>query len=405
MKKIKDHFRFGALFLMLVPFLIYSMSVFGQPTVKGISPLHGPAMTEQGVEIRGTGFTGITAVYFGNALARSWSIENDHIIKATPPIGVPGVVDVTVSGPNGTSPVAQDDRYAFQGDWTAFLPDFSTAQVYTTDTTTNFLNPQTIEVENGPISLVPSMDGKVGYCVNSLSHSISVIDLATQLVTGTIPLNQSNPILMAVSRDMTTSHDIGYTINFSSNTVSQIDLTAGSILQTVNVGLSPKGIILNSAIGGTSVIAYAANSGSATISRIDFTASPPTVTTINTNVGLETGSIPSFIALAPDASTAYFIDGNPAQYAVKQLLNINTTTPSIGQVITSLAFNFGGSSAFPQIAIAPPAISSDVSGEVFAYVTNPGSSLETQSVTTLDITDVNNPVVTCSLNTNLAPME
>ncbi len=43
---------------------------------------------------------------------------------------------------------------------------------------------------------------------------------------------------------MTTSHDIGYTINFISNSVSQIDLTAGNILQTVNVGLSPKGIIL-----------------------------------------------------------------------------------------------------------------------------------------------------------------
>ncbi len=138
------------------------------------------------------------------------------------------------------------------------------------------------------------------------------------------------------------------------------------------------------------------NSGSATISRIDFTASPPTVTAINTNIGPEKTSIPSFISLAPDGSTAYFLDNDPFQFAVKQLLNINTNTPEIGKVIVHSDFGFG---EFPQIAISPPA-----GGEVFAYVTSPGSFSSMDSVFMLNITNLDDPFVSCPITSDLGAM-
>lgn len=218
----KITYRFGNLFFVWITVLLYSISLFGQPTV------------------------------------------------------LPKPMDVTVSGAKGSSAANENNRYVFQGDWNSFFDSSKEPEMDTA-----------IKALTSSCSLVPSMDGTTGYCLNAYLNKINVINLATQEITNTLTLNQSNPILMAISRDLLTGHDIGYTINSSSHTVSQIDLTEGNILQTVETCLHPRGIIVHSATAGTGAIAYVSNSMSGSISRIDFSLSPPAVTVINTNIGSE----------------------------------------------------------------------------------------------------------------------
>ncbi|MGA2010991.1 MAG: IPT/TIG domain-containing protein [Solirubrobacteraceae bacterium] len=83
------------------------------PAVSGVSPVGEPDETGGAtVTITGTGFTGATAVMFGNNAATDVNVVSDTSITATSPPGV-GVNDVTVTTPAGTSPTSTNDLYAY----------------------------------------------------------------------------------------------------------------------------------------------------------------------------------------------------------------------------------------------------------------------------------------------------
>ena len=62
--------------------------------------------------ITGTGLTGATAVDFGSTPASSFTVNNDDSITAIDPAGT-GTVDVTVTGPYGTSPTVATDKFTY----------------------------------------------------------------------------------------------------------------------------------------------------------------------------------------------------------------------------------------------------------------------------------------------------
>ncbi len=404
MQQAKFHSRLNTFFVLLfLPFLMYAMNLSGQPTVTSLSSLSGIATGGQSITIYGSGFsTGSPQVYFGALPSPSVTVINDTQLTATTPATVPGVVDITVVTSNGTSPVSQNDRFAFTGDWIAFLPDFSNSQVYPSYTTTNLLmNP--IPVGSTPNDVAVSFDGTTAYCVNSSSNDISVINVASSTVTATIPVTgQSFPIFMALTEDLTFSppHNIAYVCNYESGTVSQVDLVTGGTT-TVNLGANsfPVGGIVTAYNSGLQAICYVVNSGSSNIARVDFTQTPPAVTSIDTGAG----SSPSFIVLAPDGTTAYFTDNTPdasGNYYVRVLLNVNTSNPTLGNSITDPSFNFNGYFLFPQIAIAPPQIGT---GDIYAYVTNTGDPTTATAVTVLNVTSPTNPTVGCVLSAGIGP--
>jgi hypothetical protein len=72
------------------------------PSVSSIGPSHGNAGTT--VTITGGGFTGATAVRFGSAKARSFTVDSDSSITALAPPGS-GAVAVSVTTPAGTSSI------------------------------------------------------------------------------------------------------------------------------------------------------------------------------------------------------------------------------------------------------------------------------------------------------------
>jgi hypothetical protein len=74
-----------------------------QPVVTGISPVTGGAAGGTAVTIKGRGFTGASAVTFGDTAATGFSVDSASQITATAPAHTTGGVAVLVTGPHGHS--------------------------------------------------------------------------------------------------------------------------------------------------------------------------------------------------------------------------------------------------------------------------------------------------------------
>ncbi len=84
------------------------------PSVTGVSPAQGSSSGGDSVTITGSGFTDATAVDFGTGNpAPSFTVASDTEIDAVTPLGM-GMVDVTVTGPGGTSPTTSADQFTYQ---------------------------------------------------------------------------------------------------------------------------------------------------------------------------------------------------------------------------------------------------------------------------------------------------
>jgi len=84
------------------------------PVVTGVSPPTGSVAGGDSVTITGSGFTSATAVDFGTGNpAPSFSVISDTQITAISPAGS-GTVDVTVTGPGGTSSPSSGDQFTYQ---------------------------------------------------------------------------------------------------------------------------------------------------------------------------------------------------------------------------------------------------------------------------------------------------
>ena len=79
-----------------------------------LAPKAGPAAGGTSVTITGTGFTGASAVHFGATAATSFTVNSGTSITAIAPAGTSGSVDVTVTGPGGTSATTSADLYKYK---------------------------------------------------------------------------------------------------------------------------------------------------------------------------------------------------------------------------------------------------------------------------------------------------
>ena len=84
------------------------------PTVNSLLPAQGPVAGGQKIHINGTQFTGATAVNFGATSATSFTVLSAKSIVAVDPVGT-GTVDVTVTTPEGTSPISSADHFTYVG--------------------------------------------------------------------------------------------------------------------------------------------------------------------------------------------------------------------------------------------------------------------------------------------------
>ncbi len=101
-----DNGRTGAAWVFAEP----PVAVSPAPTVSNVAPGAGPAGSL--VKVKGSSFTGATAVFFGSTPA-SFTVTSGIVIEATAPEGLEGTVDVTVTTPAGTSVINSGDRFRY----------------------------------------------------------------------------------------------------------------------------------------------------------------------------------------------------------------------------------------------------------------------------------------------------
>ncbi|HEY7830946.1 MAG TPA: IPT/TIG domain-containing protein [Solirubrobacteraceae bacterium] len=83
------------------------------PKVTGLSTSEGATAGGSMVDILGEGLTDVTSVHFGaNASVHVQSLS-PYAVAAVAPAGTNGTVDVTVSGPGGTSATSEIDHYTY----------------------------------------------------------------------------------------------------------------------------------------------------------------------------------------------------------------------------------------------------------------------------------------------------
>jgi alpha-tubulin suppressor-like RCC1 family protein len=88
---------------------------FGEalPVVSKVTPHEGPMEGGATVTITGVNLGGVSAVHFGTAAAKSFTVESGGSITATTPAGT-GTVDVTVTNSSGTSGTNNGDKYTYR---------------------------------------------------------------------------------------------------------------------------------------------------------------------------------------------------------------------------------------------------------------------------------------------------
>ncbi len=91
----------------------YTFTAAGGPTITSIAPVSGSPAGGQTVTIKGTGFTGATAVTFGSTAAASYTVVSAIKITARTPAHAAGLVDVSVTTAGGTSAAVAADQYTF----------------------------------------------------------------------------------------------------------------------------------------------------------------------------------------------------------------------------------------------------------------------------------------------------
>jgi hypothetical protein len=89
-----------------------SFTYVAPPRLSSVVPNNGPAAGGTSVIITGANFTAATAVKFGTVAATTYTVNSATQIAATSPPGS-GVVDVTVTTPNGSSATSSADLFTY----------------------------------------------------------------------------------------------------------------------------------------------------------------------------------------------------------------------------------------------------------------------------------------------------
>ena len=85
------------------------------PEVTGVIPSTRTTAGDVQVTITGKGFTGATAVNFGEISAKGYTVNSDSVITATSPPKEAGEVHVTVTTSVGTSAVSDYNKFTYEG--------------------------------------------------------------------------------------------------------------------------------------------------------------------------------------------------------------------------------------------------------------------------------------------------
>lgn len=346
----------------LFAFLLFnciSSALFGiVPTINSLSPYYGPSTGGTEVIISGSGFTGITDVFFGNVPATAFVVDSDASVRAISPEHSPQVIPLTVVNPSGTSLITDQSFYVFQGDWQAYVSNNDDNSISIIDTATQLVT-HTTAVGTQPRAIAITPDGSQIYTANSGSGTVSAINAATNLVSASVTVgNQPSCISVLPNGDK------AYVAKVFNSTISVIDTTTNSILS--GIALQTSAVSTTITPDGTQLLA-----GTITSNRVSFvnTASD---TLTNTRVF---GNIPMIIDITPDGSKACIVDnGNNTLFVFNLTTNATTSIPLISQPF-GIAISPDGGRAYVNLLARTVAVIDLNTLQVLANITtgNPGN--------------------------------
>lgn len=196
---------------------------------------------------------------------------------------------------------------------TAYIANSDDNTVSVIDIATNLVT-ATIAVGSSPFGVSVSPDGNKVYVANNNSNTVSVINTANNTVTATIAVG-NQPIGISVSPDGNKIYVANWGTN--SNSVNVINTTTNSVTATIAVGSFPTGICVSP--DGFSV--YVANYGSNTVSIINTTTNLITAT-------IAVGNYPAGVSVSPDGSKVFVANCFSNSVSV-----INTATNTVAASI------------------------------------------------------------------------
>ena len=179
------------------------------PVLRSLMPSSGPV--EGGpVTISGTGFTGVTAVRFGTVDA-AFRVISDTEITTTAPVGAPGRLDVTVTGPDGTSPVSAASGYTYTWD----------------GPTVTSVDPAAGPAEGGtPVTITGAqLTGATGVLFGAVAAT-SVVVISDSEVSAVAPAGSLGGV------DVVVQTPLGDSLGAAAGRFSYVAPTSGSILAT-----------------------------------------------------------------------------------------------------------------------------------------------------------------------------
>jgi YVTN family beta-propeller protein len=157
-------------------------------------------------------------------------------------------------------------------------------------------NPAGMTVNHFPAGVTVSADGRTVWTANSLSDSVSMIDVATRAVR-TVGAG-ANPYTVALTPDGRTA----YVSNWGGNTLTLIDTATGTVRGSIMVGEHPSALLVNKDRGEL----YAADTDSDQITVVDLsTANVARTIDLAPYPGAPVGTSPNALALSPVGDVLY----------------------------------------------------------------------------------------------------
>ena len=321
-------------------FFLYADCLLSVPLITNLISNVGPKAGGNTIQIIGEDFTDISSVEFGPYPAVNYQVISSQQINVIVPIGSTGNVVIKVTGATGTSVNTPEAIYTYQGNWTGYTTNNFANTVDVLDVPVNadgsVINTISAGL-NAPLTLAINPEATRAYICNYVAAgSISILDLATNTVIGTIP-GLARPAVIAITPDGTKAYVTNQTIPGG---VTVIDLATNSIITTILSGIEnrPFGIAI-APDGKKAYVANLNNGAGTTVSVIDTT----TNIVINTISGL---SGPNCIAITPDGKKAYVTSlTNGNVYIID--LNTETVLASlpIGDLLEGVSITPDGSKA------------------------------------------------------------
>ncbi|MGD0880213.1 MAG: IPT/TIG domain-containing protein [Acidimicrobiales bacterium] len=164
------------------------------PSIQSVRPRAGTTLGGNRVTIAGSGFIGATAVSFGSVAATSFTVQSDQEILAISPAEPAGDVNVSVTTPNGTTPVDPADVYGFSLDVpivTSVAPDFGPTSGGTVVTITGKRFTHVQAVDFGSTQLAPtSYSVTNGKTITAVAPpGVGTVDVTVTNLSGTSAIN------------------------------------------------------------------------------------------------------------------------------------------------------------------------------------------------------------------------